>query len=60
MWEYIEVLCEGTDEVRENKKHILVFQYEAFMAKLKKGIIEILERFNKLINSYMVKSTISP
>ena len=32
MWENIEILCEGTEEVRENKRQILVSQYEAFMA----------------------------
>ena len=31
MWENIEILCEGTEEVRENKRQILVSQYEAFM-----------------------------
>ncbi|KAK1378931.1 hypothetical protein POM88_025675 [Heracleum sosnowskyi] len=50
MWDLIEVLCEGTPEVRKNKKQILVSQYEAFMAQPKEGITEVFERFNKLIN----------
>lgn len=41
MWYHIEVLCEGTEEVRENIKHILVSQYEAFMDNPKKEIIEM-------------------
>ena len=31
MWKKIELLCEGSEEVRENQKQILVSQYEAFM-----------------------------
>lgn len=50
MWDLIEVLCEGTPEVRKNKKQILVYQYEAFMAQTKEGITEVFEIFNRLIN----------
>ncbi|KAK1355317.1 CCHC-type domain-containing protein [Heracleum sosnowskyi] len=50
MWDLIEVLCEGTPEVRKNKKQILVSQYEAFMPQPKEGITEVFERFKKLIN----------
>ncbi|KAL8093557.1 hypothetical protein AgCh_035440 [Apium graveolens] len=49
-WEKIEILCEGTEEVRSNQRRILNSQYEGFMAKPKEGIIEVFERFNKLIN----------
>ncbi|XP_074362362.1 uncharacterized protein LOC141702605 [Apium graveolens] len=50
IWEKIEILCEGTEEVQSNQSWILVSQYEAFMAKPKEGITEVFERFNKLIN----------
>ena len=50
MWENIEILCEGTEEVRENKRQILVSQYEAFMAQPKEGITEVFVRFHKLVN----------
>ena len=33
MWRKIELLCEGSEEVRESQNQILVSQYEAFMAK---------------------------
>ena len=36
--------------MRENKRKILVSQYEAFMAQSKEGIIEVFERFHKLVN----------
>ncbi|KAL8116147.1 hypothetical protein AgCh_022592 [Apium graveolens] len=50
IWEKIEILCEGTEKVRSNQRRILISQYEGFMAKPKKSITEVFERFNKLIN----------
>jgi len=50
IWEKIEILCEGTEEVRSNQRRILISQYEGFMAKPKEGITDVFERFNKLIN----------
>lgn len=51
MWDHIEVLCEGIEEVRENKRQILVSQYEAFMARPKDGIIEVFKIFNNFMGS---------
>ncbi|KAL8126037.1 hypothetical protein AgCh_013361 [Apium graveolens] len=50
IWEKIEILCEGTEEVRSNQRRILISQYEGFMVKPKEGITDVFERFNKLIN----------
>ncbi|KAL8108664.1 hypothetical protein AgCh_024938 [Apium graveolens] len=50
IWENIEILCEGTEEVRSNQRRILISQYEGFMAKPNEGITDVFERFNKLIN----------
>ncbi|KAL8133711.1 hypothetical protein AgCh_008957 [Apium graveolens] len=50
IWEKIEILCEGTEEVRSNQRRILISRYEGFMAKPKEGITEVFKRFNKLIN----------
>ena len=36
--------------MKDNKKQILVSQYEGFMAKANESITEVFERFNKLIN----------
>ena len=40
--------CEGSAEVKDNEKQILVSQY--VMAKANESITEVFERFNKLIN----------
>ena len=50
IWEKIEILSEGTEEVRSNQSQILVSQYETFMTKPKESITDVFERFNKLIN----------
>ena len=49
MWDHIEILCEGTEEVKENRRQILVTQYEAFMAQPRESITEMFERFHKLV-----------
>ena len=50
MWETIEIICEGMEEVRENRLKILTSAYEAFKSNLGEGISELFERYNKLIN----------
>lgn len=57
MWITIELLCEGTKELRENQKHILVSQYEALLAKPNEGPTKMVERFNKLMNDLRVSVT---
>ncbi|KAL8112209.1 hypothetical protein AgCh_019775 [Apium graveolens] len=44
IWEKIEILCEGTEELRSNQSRILVSQYEGFKAKPKEGITKVFER----------------
>ena len=46
----IEIICEGTYEVRENRLEILTLAYEAFKLNPGEEISELFERFNKLIN----------
>ncbi|KAL8088588.1 hypothetical protein AgCh_038388 [Apium graveolens] len=49
--ETIEVINEGTEEVRENKLEILTSEYEYFKSNLGEGITEVFERYNALINN---------
>ncbi|KAL8098292.1 hypothetical protein AgCh_031164 [Apium graveolens] len=51
MWETIEVINEGTEEVRENKLEILTSEYEHFKSNPGEGITEVFERYNALINN---------
>jgi gag-polypeptide of LTR copia-type/Zinc knuckle len=50
IWKTIETICEGTDEVRENKMEILMSEYEHFQSGHNEGITAVFERYNKLIN----------
>ena len=50
IWETIETINEGTEEVRENRLEILTSEYEHFKFTAGEGISEVFERYNKLIN----------
>ena len=50
IWELIETINEGTEEVRENRLKILTSEYEHFKSTAGEGISEVFERYNKLIN----------
>ncbi|KAK1369670.1 hypothetical protein POM88_035762 [Heracleum sosnowskyi] len=50
IWEMIEIINEGTEEVRENRMEILISEYEHFKSNPGEGISEVFERYNKLIN----------
>ena len=50
IWEIIETINEGTEEVRENRLEILTSEYEHFKSTSGEGISEVFERYNKLIN----------
>ena len=51
IWETIETINEGTKEVRENRLEILTSEYENFKSTSGKGISEVFESYNKLINN---------
>ena len=50
MWDTIELLMEGTAEVKENRLDILTSQYEAFKSLSGESITQVFERYNKLLN----------
>ena len=50
MWDTIELLMEGTTEVKENRLDILTSQYEAFKSLPGESITQVFERYNKLLN----------
>ncbi|XP_074323588.1 uncharacterized protein LOC141660501 [Apium graveolens] len=50
IWDTIEVINEGTEEVRENRLEILISQYKQFRSNPSEGISEVFQRLNKLVN----------
>ena len=50
MWDTIELLMEGTSEVKENRLDILTSHYEAFKSLPGESITQVFERYNKLLN----------
>ncbi|XP_074352748.1 uncharacterized protein LOC141691896 [Apium graveolens] len=54
MWQTIELLMEGTEDVRENRLDILTTQYEAFKSHPRENITSVFDRLNKLINELSI------
>ena len=50
MWDAIELLMEGTTEVKENRLDILTSQYEAFKYLPGESTTQVFKRYNKLLN----------
>ncbi|XP_074377221.1 uncharacterized protein LOC141718736 [Apium graveolens] len=54
MWQTIELLLEGTEDVRENRLDILTTQYKAFKSLPGENMTSVFERLNKLINELSI------
>ena len=50
MWNKLQVIYEGTSEVRETKANMLVSKYEAFKMKQDESIFDIFSRLTILTN----------
>ncbi|XP_074347115.1 uncharacterized protein LOC141685939 [Apium graveolens] len=50
IWDIVQVLCEGTEQVRENNMQLLIQQYEHFHFKDGEPLSDIFSRFQKLLN----------
>ena len=50
MWDRLQVIYEGTSEVREAKANMLVFEYEAFKMKTDESISDMYARLTILTN----------
>ncbi|XP_063942761.1 uncharacterized protein LOC135150404 [Daucus carota subsp. sativus] len=64
VWDTIQTLCEGTDQVKENKMQLFVQQYESFHFKSGESLNDLFNRFQKLLDGlklygrvYMVKES---
>ena len=54
VWDTIQILCEGTEQVRENKMQLLIQQYEHFHFKQSETLSDTYNRFQKLLNAPQV------
>ncbi|XP_074324000.1 uncharacterized protein LOC141660919 [Apium graveolens] len=54
MWETIELIIEGTEDVKQNRLDILTLQYEAFKSLPGESITQVFERMNKLLNELSI------
>ena len=50
IWDALEVQCQGTKEIKKNRRGILIQEYEQFEAKHNEDITEIYDRFLTFLN----------
>ena len=50
VWDTIQIICDGTEQVRENKMQLLIQQYEHFHNEESESLTDIFSRFQKLLN----------
>ncbi|KAL8112699.1 hypothetical protein AgCh_020135 [Apium graveolens] len=51
VWDTIQIFCDGTEQVRENKIQLLIQQYEHFHCKESESLTDIFSRFQNLMNA---------
>lgn len=51
LWDTIQTLNEGTEQVRENKMQLFVQKYEHFHFKTGESLNDVFSRFQKLLNA---------
>ena len=60
VWDTVRVLCEGTEQVRENKMQLFVQQYEHFHFKSGESLNDTFSRFQKLLNALKLYGRVYP
>ncbi|XP_074346464.1 uncharacterized protein LOC141685250 [Apium graveolens] len=57
IWDALETQCQGTMEIKKNRKVVLVQEYEQFDAKPDESITNIYDRFLTLLNDLSLVGT---
>lgn len=50
IWDALETQCQGTKEIKKNRRSILTQEYEYFEAKANESLIKVYDRFLGLLN----------
>ena len=50
IWDTLEVQCQGTKEIKKNRRAILIHEYEYFEAKSDESLTDVYDRFLTLLN----------
>ncbi|KAK1379987.1 hypothetical protein POM88_026731 [Heracleum sosnowskyi] len=60
MWDTINLIMEGTEDVQENRLDIMTSQYESFRSLLGESITQVFEKYTKLLNELTMKGKTYP
>ena len=50
IWDALEIQCQGTKEIKKNRRAILILEYEYFEAKSDESLTDVYDRFLTLLN----------
>ena len=60
IWDALEIQCQGTKEIKKNRRAILVQEYEYFEAKSDESLTNVYKRFLTLLNELTLVGEIYP
>ena len=60
IWDTLEIQCQGTKEIKKNKRAILIQEYEYFEAKSDESLTDVYDRFLTLLNELALLGQMYP
>ena len=60
IWDALEIQCQGTKEIKKNKRAILIQEYEYFEAKSDESLTDVYDRFLTLLNEMSLVGQMYP
>ena len=60
IWDTLEIQCQGTKEIKKNRRAVLVQEYEYFEAKSDESLTDVYDRFLTLLNELALVGQIYP
>ena len=60
IWDALEIQCQGTKEIKKNKRAILIQEYEYFKAKYDESLTDVFDRFLTLLNELALVGQMYP
>ena len=60
IWDALEIQCQGTKEIKKNRRAILIQEYEYFEAKSDESLTDVYDRFLTLLNELTLVGQMHP
>ena len=60
MWDALKIQCQGTKEIKKNRREILIQEYEYFEAKSDESLTDVYDRFLTVLNELALVGQMYP